>query len=206
MALVIAVLGLLVLLTACDDFIGYTVINETDEELITWPLEDDCDVVVGHRGDYLDEKVVKPHETYDYSKITGPVDPKCVQVATKDRRLVLSEPYEEGGTYTVTEPLQPFSDPIPKKGDLPREPLSESFEEEPFLVVLTCAVALAFLLGVPVASFMAIRSLYRRCSGQAAIIRVTAVAAVLLPGAFVWLWVLRGMLLVFGCEWALLLP
>lgn len=206
MAPVIAVLGLLVLLTACDKFIVYTVINETNEELITWPLLDHCDVLVGHKGDYRHEEVVKPRQTHDYVLVTGPGEPECVQVATKDRRLVLSEPYEYNGTYTVTEPLQPFSDPIPREGDLPREPLSESFHEAPWYVILVGAFTLAILLGVPVVSFIAIRFLYPRCRSQAAIIRVIAVAAVLLPGAFMWLWVVRGLLLRFGVEWPLLLP
>lgn len=206
MALVIALLGLLVLLTACDNFIVYTVVNETDEELITWPLRDHCDVLVGHKGDYMHEEVVEPRHTHDYVLVTGPGDPECVQVATKDRRLVLSEPYEYNGTYTVTEPLQPFSDPIPKEGDLPYEPLSESFQEAPWYVILWGAFVLAILLGIPVASFIAIRFLYRRCRRQAVIVRAIAVAAVLLPSAFVWLWVGRGLLLRFGVEWPLLLP
>jgi hypothetical protein len=207
MALVIALLGLLVLLTACDKFIVYTVINETDEELITWPLLDHCDVLVGHKGDYMHEEVVEPRQTHDYVLITGPVsDPECVQVATKDRRLVLSEPYEYDGTYTVTEPLQPFSDPIPKKGDLPREPLSESFQETPWLVILWGAFTLTILVGVPVVGFIAIRFLYPRCRNQAVIIRVIALTAVLLPGTLMWLWALRGLLLALGVEWTLLLP
>jgi len=58
--LFIAALGLLVVLPACDWFAAYTVINETDEELITWPLLHHCDLLVGDRGDYLDQDVVMP--------------------------------------------------------------------------------------------------------------------------------------------------
>ena len=135
-ALAIAALGLLALLTACDWFAEYTVVNETDQELITWPLLDHCDALVGHREDYLHEDVVMPHRRLDYFWINGPfpgpfAEPKCVQVATKDRRLILSAPYEHGGTYTVREPLQPLTTPIPKRGDLPREPFGERFSDGP---------------------------------------------------------------------------
>ena len=41
-ALGITVLALAVFLTACDNFATYTVVNDTNEELITWPLFEDC--------------------------------------------------------------------------------------------------------------------------------------------------------------------
>jgi hypothetical protein len=77
-ALLAVALGLLALATACDSFAAYTVINETDEELITWPLLDHCDVLVGHDGDYLDEDAVMPRSTHDYSLISWFPEPECV--------------------------------------------------------------------------------------------------------------------------------
>jgi hypothetical protein len=177
-ALAIAALGLLALLTACDWFAEYTVVNETDQELITWPLLHHCDVLVGHDGDYLDQDVVMPHSTLDYSYISGQFpEPECVQVATKDRRIVLSEPYEYGGTYTVREPLQPLTTPIPKESDLPRKPFTETFMDAPQTMSFGLAVAAGMSAGVIIGTFMGTRFLYRRFRAQATAIRGGVLAA-----------------------------
>jgi len=200
-ALAIAALGLLALLTACDWVAEYTVINETDQELITWPLLHHCDMLVGHRGDYLDQDTVMPHSTLDYSWIGGPhPDPECVQVATKDRRIVLSEPYEYGGTYTVTEPLQPLTTPIPKEKDLPRKPFTEDFTEAPLLTSLMLAVAAGTSAGVVGGTLVGMRFLYRRFRAQATAIRGGVLAAGGLASTAVWLGILWWWLSVFWVD------
>jgi hypothetical protein len=187
-AVLIPALALLALLTACDWAAEYTVMNETGEELITWPLLHHCDALVGHDGDYLDEDVVMPHSTLDYSYISGPFpDPECVQVATKDRRLILSKPYEYGATYTVREPLEPFTDPIPKEKDLPRKPFTETFMELPVLTSFMLAVAVGTSAGVMGGTLVAIRFLYRRFRAQATAIRGGVLAAGGLASTAVWL-------------------
>jgi hypothetical protein len=189
--LFIVALGLLVVLPACDWFAEYTVINETDEELITWPLLHHCDVLVGQNGDYLDEDVVMPHSTLDYFYVGGPFpEPECVQVATKDRRLVLSEPYEYGATYTVREPLEPFTDPIPKEKDLPRKPFTETFMDAPQWTSFMLAVAVGVSAGIIGATFVGTRFLYRRFRTQATATRGAILAAGGLASTAVWLAVL----------------
>jgi hypothetical protein len=127
-------------------------------------------------------------------------------VATKDRRVILSEPYEYGGTYTVRQPLQPLTTPIPKESDLPREPLSESFSEAPWFIVLIVAVSVSIMVGVPAAGLIAVRFLCRRLRGQALIIRASAATPILLASAFVSLWITEGLLRLFLAADHVLLP
>jgi len=209
-ALAIAALGVLALLTACDWFAEYTVVNETDQELITWALLDNCDKSVGHREDYLHEKVLCPHDTLDYFWITGTFppfhEPDCIQVATKDRRVVLSAPYEHGATYTVKEPLQPLTAPIPKQSDLPREPFGERFSQSPFLTTSTIVFNSFIVLGAPFAALIAVRFFWAHGKGQAVTIRAGPAALVLLTIVGAWLWMLEGLLRMFLAADHVLLP
>ena len=170
-ALVISTLALAVVLTACDNFATYTVVNETNEELITWPLFEDCKVIVGNKADYLHEEVIRPFETLDYFDVHGePRLSKCVQVVTRDRQLVLSEPYEDGGIYTVTIPLQPLGDSIPARGDLPGRSISEFLRETPPALLVVWGLGLVFGLGVFAAFlfalFITVRFFYRHYTGK----------------------------------------
>jgi len=195
-ALAMAALGLLGLLTACSNEAAYTLVNETNQELITWPLLHHCDALAAHEGDYLDEDVVMPHSTLDYSYISWFPEPKCVQVVTKNRHLVLSEPYESGGTYTVREPLRPLSTQIPKESELPRRPFTEGFMDAPILFSLELAVWSGICVGIVAGTFLGTRFLYRRFRAEASTVRggVFAAAAVATAGAWLgvlwwWLWV-----------------
>ena len=154
-ALGITALALAVVLTACDAFAEYTVINQTDEELLTWPLLEDCSVVVGKENDYLHVEVVEPHERHTYFDAYSPAlpEPGCVQVATMDRQLVLAERYEYGATYTVTEPVRPFGQPIPEPGDLPGQSVGEFFGETPPVYLAMLGLGILFGLGV-IAAFL----------------------------------------------------
>jgi len=209
-ALALAVLGLLPLLTACDWFAEYAVVNETDQELVTWALLHHCDALVGHREDYLHEQVVEPHDTFDYLSMSGAFppfsDPECVQVATKDRRVILSAPYEHGATYTVREPLRTLTGPVPKQGDLPREPFGERFSDSPFLTVLMLASPFAIVLGAPPAALIAVRFLWAHGRGQALIIQAGPVALVLLTLVVAWFWMLETLLRTFLAADHVLLP
>jgi hypothetical protein len=176
------------------------VINETDEELITWPLLHHCDVLVGHNGDYLDQDVVMPHSTLDYSYISWFPDPECVQVATKDRRLVLSEPYKYGATYTVREPLEPFTDPIPKEKDLPRNPFTETFMDDPVFSSLMLAVLVGVSAAVVGGTFVGTRALYRRFRTRATATRGALLVAGGLATTAVWLAILWWWLTLFWVD------
>jgi len=186
-SLAIAALGLLGVLAACSNEAAYTLINETDEELITWPVIHHCDALAAHKGDYLDEDVAMPHSTLEYSYISWFPEPKCIQVMTKDRRLVLSEPYEYGATYTVTEPLQALTTPIPKESDLPRRPFTEGFMDAPILFSFLLTVWAGISAGVVSGTFVGTRFLYRRFRTQATAIRGGMLAAGGLASAAVWL-------------------
>ncbi len=158
-------------LTACDNFAGYTVINESDKQLITWPFFEDCGMVVGNKADYLHEEVIEPFERLHYHDVHGkPRDPKCVQVVTKDRRIVMAERYEDGGTYVVREPLEPRGDPIPERGDLPNRSFGEMIRETPPVALVAFGLqvmfALGFLVALLFALFITVRFLYRHYGGK----------------------------------------
>ena len=200
LGLAIAVLGALAFLTACDSFAEYTLINETDEELITWPVLHHCDALAAHQGDYLDEDVAMPHSTLEYFYVSWFPEPKCIQVVTKDRRLVLSEPYEYGATYTVRDPLQPLTTTIPKESDLPRRPFAEGFMDAPLLFSFLLPVWAGICVGVVTGTFLGTRFLYRRFRAQASIIRGGILTAGGLATTAVWLGVLWWWLRVFWVD------
>jgi len=198
--LALAAVGVLALLTACDSFAEYTLINDTGQELITWPLLHHCDKLVGHDGDYLDEDVVMPHSTLDYFYVSWFPEPGCVQVATKDRRIVLSEPYEYGGTYTVREPLQPLTDPIPEEEDLPTKPFAEAFMEAPLFFTFGLAVWASICIGFVSGTVVGITFLYLRFRAKATAIRGGTLAAAGLASTAVWLGVLWWWLSLFWVD------
>jgi hypothetical protein len=173
-ALIGMAFGATLLLAACDNFVEYTIINDTDQELLTWPFFKDCGLAASDPDDYFGDKVVKARDRLDYFRIHGRrVDPKCVQVMTKDRRLVLVEKYEYGGTYIVSEPLQPFGDPIPERDDLPDPSLGDSLRtwvEGPPLAVafnmLLMLFGLGFLAAFAFAVFIIVRFFWRHYVGK----------------------------------------
>jgi hypothetical protein len=169
-ALLILILALPAVLTACDTFAEYTVINETGEELITWPFLEDCDSVVSDKQDYLHEEVIKPRERHVYFDAYWGPEAKCVQVVTKERRLVLAERYEYNGTYVVTEPLQPLGDPIPQHSDLPNQSWGETLREMPLIFFILAPLAFLFAVAFVVACLFGtvdfLRFLYRRYMGK----------------------------------------
>lgn len=165
-ALPFAGVGLAVVLTACDNVAEYTVINQTDEQLITWALLENCSVGIGNENDYLREETIAPRERHRYFDVFGaPAAAECVLVATTERRLVLSEPYEDGGTYTIKEPLQPFGGPIPEQGDLPGQSwpshFAERLREHPLATGSWLALVIAVAAAGLFALFITARFFYR---------------------------------------------
>jgi hypothetical protein len=149
--LALTAIGFGAFLTACDSYAVYTVINQTDEELITWPFFEDCGGRVDDNMDVLSGEVVQPHTQHDYSAWLAGGPPECVHVANLDRRIVLAEEYHHGATYVVKPPLQPSGDPVPKQDDLPNQSLGDSLRswvEGPPLVVAFNMLLVLFGLGV----------------------------------------------------------
>jgi hypothetical protein len=87
------------LLSACDTFIDYTVVNESDLTLLTRASDESCGHDV-YDGDVTDEDHVPARDTLGYSFTTGVFDAKCVQVYTEAGELVLAESYRYNGTPT----------------------------------------------------------------------------------------------------------
>jgi hypothetical protein len=155
-----------------DEFYKYTVINHTEEDLLTWVFRGECESLVGYTEDYEGDsfvEVVPPRGEVDVFHGTWEPKVNCVQVATADRRLVLSSPYEYGSTYTVNAPLQPIGDPVPQFEDLPNKPLKDYYLDY-FADYKGVAAGVAiFLFGVTVGMVVALRLVYgsvRRYAGR----------------------------------------
>ena len=77
------------LASACvgDNFAQYDVVNDTDQDLLTWATTFDCGDEPGHKEDYLDAEVVPRRSTYHYGQAN--FEPlQCAYVATLDRRVM----------------------------------------------------------------------------------------------------------------------
>ena len=101
-------------------WISYTVVNETDTPLISWVLDHPCEDLVGMRGDYSHVEAVPAHGAVKYDESSR--DDKCIQIATVDRRLVLSRQYEDEAIVVVREPLEFLTAPLPIESDLEAHP------------------------------------------------------------------------------------
>lgn len=125
----LGLLGICLAGVPSDPIVDYSVINNTDRELTTWLMTEDCAKVVGFRLSYTDPETVVPRQRLEYSHI-GIDGRGCIQVVTDDRRIVAAQEYERSAVVVVSEPLTYLSDPVPPEADLPkkpREPLVEVF-------------------------------------------------------------------------------
>jgi hypothetical protein len=135
-------------LAACDFFVDYTVINQTDEDLLTFGLYAPCDATQKYRDDYMGPERVPARGSYRYDGVTGD-DVKCAQVTTLDRRLVLSAKPGLGSVYVIREPLNASNTPEPEPGSLPRRSRWQEFRGSPPIVKLGVGfVAFAFLTAI----------------------------------------------------------
>ncbi len=174
-------LGLALLFAGCDGIAQYTLINETQESLITRAVFEKCGLRNGNQSDYLSEQTVPPATPYQYEDIFGGAFTEtisCVQVMAPDRRMVLQEPYKENGTYTVSDPLQPLGQPLPDVSQLPRqsglEQIAEKMRDEPLqgsveiavVLVVPLAFLAAFIAGFVYTAVITIRFFYQRYVGK----------------------------------------
>jgi hypothetical protein len=60
-----------VLFTACDAFVEFTVVNNTNEPLTAWLFYDDCSAVVGEFGQYDYDTEIRPHAAEDIFDARG---------------------------------------------------------------------------------------------------------------------------------------
>jgi hypothetical protein len=164
-----ALLTIGALLSACESFVQYTVVNNTGEDLVTWPGTHSCDAAVGTRDDYLASEVVHAHERHDYFANVGASGPNmsCVYVATADRRVVDAEPYVFDGVFTVNEPLNAGT-VFPDRNDLPHKSYVDKLRDMTpqgwAMFVFGTISAVAVLAGIGVAGFQLVRSIRRRSS------------------------------------------
>jgi hypothetical protein len=159
-----------ILSTACDGSVAYTVVNQTDRPVTAWILYSECEDVTGYKGDYDYERSVGPGDTVEVSDVTGPGSvprqPWCLQVVDQDRRLLLSEPYDDTGasTYVVTGDQQPGAT-IPRKDDLPQQPWLDQtwdgFRDWPIVTAFYWLILLGFSAAVAFGAFITVRYFYR---------------------------------------------
>jgi hypothetical protein len=119
MAILLAAIGIMA--SACDYWADFTIVNASQHGVLTWVTYRSCDAPgFGRRDDYSSPATVAPNSTYHYSGRTA-ADPKCIQVTTTERRLVVSRAAQMGVTITIHDPVQPVGDPIPQRGSLPQQ-------------------------------------------------------------------------------------
>lgn len=148
-----------------DSFVSYTVVNNTDQELLTWHMSVDCSELIGHRYDYALEERVPPGKRIVYGDaISGASKKGCIQVATTDRRLVFVQRYTLDAVVVISEPLAPISDPVPPIEELPAGDwdVKAFIEETPPLLLGTSVLFGIGTFGMLAAGLVAIgRPLYR---------------------------------------------
>lgn len=160
----VAVLGVCAVgfLSMGDPFVEYTVVNDTDRELLTWLHMRDCSNVFGYKGEHSDTEEIPPGGVLNYSQ--AGFREGCVQIATSDRRVIVAEDYQADLVVRVEEPIHFLSGPVPLEGELPSAPHSSVLDQ---LVghanwqVRTIEVLLSVVLGggiLAVASGRAIRA------------------------------------------------
>ena len=127
LALLIA-MGLLY--AACDPITGFTVVNDTNQPITSWLMLENCDDVIGNKGEYDHERTIPPGQQVDIFHLGQSATGSCVQAVTEDRLLILSEPYELDRIYIVAEPIEPGVF-VPLEEDLPASSIWEGLSEQP---------------------------------------------------------------------------
>lgn len=154
-------------LTGCDAYDEYTIENNTDQDLLTWPSFYGCDEP---RGPYTLHEVegVPAGGVHGYAFSWGGPGfsdgPKCVVVTTLDRRAVLLAEYKYGATYSVEPPVVPGAI-LPAEGDLNQGNIFKAASEGKIPAIFWLVVLLGFVVGfvlpLPIALFIAGRYLWR---------------------------------------------
>lgn len=156
---VLTCLGLVI--TGCDAFYDYKIDNRTDQQLLTWALLEDCSDEIGNRDEYLREVPVPPRTVASYGGSYSPYGAavQCIQVATLDRRLVLSEPYHDADTYIVDDPLDPGAY-VPENSELSPSSWRENVEEAWRTYLVLLLITLFFGTGILYGLYLAARAIY----------------------------------------------
>ncbi len=159
--------GLAILMAACDGYAAFTVVNESNLTLTARLLEESCDESSLNESDVLGEDGVPAHGTLEYSDVLAGASRagRCVQVYTEDGDLVLAEKYEESASYVVSANPKVLghveaTDVLPAQGWLHRQKEWLSDYPVPFLFVWGLRVWV--IGGVAFGMFLAIRALRSR--------------------------------------------
>jgi hypothetical protein len=169
----VSALVLCALLSACSDPLAYTIINETDHDLMAWGFNESCESVTGYRDDYHGVLVIPARETAEYYETWGNgSDTDCIQIVDQSRRLILSIPYEQGGENRhIVNSWRPSGPIIPEFDEMPEQPwldsLIEDSRDEPLFVAylgVILAFGLVMIVALPYGVYRAVRDLlsYRR--------------------------------------------
>lgn len=159
--------GLAILMAACDGYAAFTVVNESNLTLTARILEESCDESSLNESDVLGEDSVPAHGTLDYGQVLAGASQagRCVQVYTEDGDLVLAEKYEDSASYVVSANPKVIghvetTDTLPDQGWWHRQEEWLSDYPVPFLFVWGLRVWV--IGGVAFGVFLAIRALRSR--------------------------------------------
>lgn len=162
---VTVLLAVAVVTSGCDTFVGYTVTNNSSEDLQAWVFFNDCDKIVGYRDEYDYRRDIPAGSTVEVFGATGPL-PKgdwCLQVVDSQQRLVMSEPYTNGAyelQLTVADPLT-RGPQLPHEDERPKRPLPESLWRQFTIAPVGWIVAAVVMFGIVYGIIVGLRALWK---------------------------------------------
>jgi|CXWL01.1.fsa_nt_gi hypothetical protein len=154
-----------VFLQGCEGFVRFTVKNERSEAVLVWAGAPKCDDPIGKREDYVATEQVPAGEAFDYFTNVGGGGAimRCVFIADLERHVLVARPFEYDMTYVVTDSDKPSPEQFPLRETLPRKSWAEEMTDGPLLfTIFTFSVTIGMLLGILLATWLGLRSAFRR--------------------------------------------
>lgn len=99
--------------------ISYSVVNNTEEDLLTWGMKGDCSEIGDRRDDYLFEELVPAGSTVEYWDYGPGLSADCIHITTLERQLVRVSEYRLGVVIAVDEPVANEGEVVPLQQELP---------------------------------------------------------------------------------------
>jgi hypothetical protein len=132
-----------------EAFVGYTVVNQSEQAVITWYQEDDCDDPIRYKEDLVSlagEVRVPPGQSIEYSSTTQTTG--CIRVVSEERLPLVTQKYSDDAVVTISE-ISPLSnDRVPLASELPEEPTGVTGHLREITVILLLVSAGAVLVSV----------------------------------------------------------
>ena len=140
---------------------SYTVVNQSDDYVLTEPSQLDCDKAAREQPSARTWQLVNPGSTV---KVSAPFVDRCVAIADSQRLVMATERYSDSQVLTVhadrTVEASEFKGPKSFLGVL--EPFPGAWHY--YLVFLIASKVVALILAVPISAYFLYRYLRDRHS------------------------------------------